>query len=74
MLLQSTIYFFAGSQGVNLGAQIFTRSTTWKTLNRKVFCPIYLIKFREAWNKGQLFKGGVVEKRLRITALVFQNV
>jgi len=47
-LMQSTIYFFAGSQGVNLGAQIFTRSTTWKTLNRKVFCPIYLIKFREA--------------------------
>ena len=30
--------------------------------NGKVFRPVYLFKVRGAWNKLQLFKGGVVEK------------
>ena len=43
------------------------RSTTWKVFKQKVFRLIYLFKVRGAWNKGQLLKGGVVEKRLKIT-------
>ena len=37
----------------------------------KEFCPSCLFKVRGgAWNKGQLLKGGMAEKKLRITGLV----
>jgi len=38
-------------------------------LTNKYICFYSLFKVREVWNKGQLLKGGVVEKGLRTTGL-----
>jgi len=54
-----------------------TRSTTWKVwsidLLINAFAFTTYLKSRGAWNKGQLPKRGVVEKRLKTTVLEYSN-
>jgi len=38
-------------------------------ITNKYTCFYSLLKVRGAWNKGQLLKGGVVEKRLKTAGL-----
>jgi len=40
-------------------------------VTNKYICFYSLFKLRGAWNKGQLLKGGLVERRLKTTAMEF---
>jgi len=50
------------------GARLPNMEGVINQCNKKNIC-FYNLKLREAFNKGQLLKGGVVEKRLRAIAL-----